>query len=274
MAEIDGGGNQSYYTGDFHGTVQASFTVSGQLEDSYDYDVFGSPLEASIETDRRGYVGKPFDPLTGLYNYGYRDYRPELGRFTTVDPIRDGMNWYVYTGNDPVNYIDAWGLATEDGAAPDGSEELYGTSGGGSTPATETTPNQQYLETQQNLLGGDYVWAGNDPAVDGGTDCSGSVLYGIGQMGYNVPDQNANDIHDNLTVDIGGQDNLQAGDLIFYDWDNDERMDHVVTYDGTNRIDPSGDRDNTRDNPGKIVTSPGVGDKGHYRRIDWDNLPR
>ena len=76
---------------------------------------FGSPLEASIETDRRGYVGKPFDPLTGLYNYGYRDYRPELGRFTTVDPIRDGRNRYVYTANDPVNFIDPWGLAAEDG---------------------------------------------------------------------------------------------------------------------------------------------------------------
>ncbi len=40
------------------------------------------------------------------------------GRFATVDPIRDGMNWYVYTGNDPVNHIDPWGLATEDGGIP------------------------------------------------------------------------------------------------------------------------------------------------------------
>ena len=32
----------------------------------------------------------------------------------TVGPIRDGMNWYVYTGNGPVNYVDFWGLATED----------------------------------------------------------------------------------------------------------------------------------------------------------------
>lgn len=51
-------------------------------------------------------------------------------------------------------------------------------------------------------------------------------------------------------------------------------MNHVVTYDGTNRIDPHGDENNKRDNPGKIVISPGVGDNGHYRRIDWDNLPR
>ena len=48
---------------------------------------------------------------------GYRDYAPMTGRFVTVDLIRDGMNWYVYTRNDPVNHIDPWGLATEDSTA-------------------------------------------------------------------------------------------------------------------------------------------------------------
>ena len=32
----------------------------------------------------------------------------------TVDPIRDGHNWYSYVLNDPVNYIDLWGLETND----------------------------------------------------------------------------------------------------------------------------------------------------------------
>ena len=31
-------------------------------------------------------------------------------RFTTVDPIRDGSNWFTYVNNDPVNYVDLWGL--------------------------------------------------------------------------------------------------------------------------------------------------------------------
>ena len=31
-------------------------------------------------------------------------------RFTTVDPIRDGSNWFAYVNNDPVNYVDLWGL--------------------------------------------------------------------------------------------------------------------------------------------------------------------
>jgi uncharacterized protein RhaS with RHS repeats len=47
--------------------------------------------------------------ITGFY--GYRDYSPALARFTTVDPIRDGTNWFAYVNNDPVNYIDLWGLA-------------------------------------------------------------------------------------------------------------------------------------------------------------------
>jgi RHS repeat-associated protein len=57
-----------------------------------------------------GYTGKPYDSATGLYNYGYRDYKPELARFTTVDPIRDGSNWFAYVNNDPVNWVDPWGL--------------------------------------------------------------------------------------------------------------------------------------------------------------------
>ena len=57
-----------------------------------------------------GYTGKPFDTATSLYNYGFRDYRPQLARFSTVDPIRDGKNWFIYFGNDPVNYVDYDGL--------------------------------------------------------------------------------------------------------------------------------------------------------------------
>lgn len=45
-----------------------------------------------------------------MYNYGYRDYVPQTARFTTIDPIRDGSNWFAYCNNEPVNFLDAWGL--------------------------------------------------------------------------------------------------------------------------------------------------------------------
>ena len=64
-----------------------------------------------------GYLGKQNDPTSRLYNYGYRDYKPQAARFTTVDPIRDGTNWFAYVNNDPVNFVDLWGLSnyTENG---------------------------------------------------------------------------------------------------------------------------------------------------------------
>ncbi len=57
-----------------------------------------------------GFAGKPWDPDTGLSNFGYRDYNPQTGRFTTQDPIRDGTNWYSYAYQNPVNYGDRLGL--------------------------------------------------------------------------------------------------------------------------------------------------------------------
>ena len=91
-------------------------------------NVFGTPITGTYTAGVDfGYLGKPYDTATGLYNYGYRDYNPTAAReflrskilgkrtdrfstFTTVDPIRDGSNWFVYVNNDPVNYVDLWGL--------------------------------------------------------------------------------------------------------------------------------------------------------------------
>ena len=57
------------------------------------------------------------ETATGLYNYGYRDYKPDVVRFTTVDPIRDGTNWFVYCDGDSVNFVDLWGLSASDGGS-------------------------------------------------------------------------------------------------------------------------------------------------------------
>ena len=83
------------------------------------YDIFGSPYQktGSFLADDSldfGYLGKPYNADTELYDYGFRDYSPEIARFTSVDPIRDGRNWYCYVVNDPVNYVDLWGLCGSD----------------------------------------------------------------------------------------------------------------------------------------------------------------
>ncbi|MCL2243647.1 MAG: DUF6531 domain-containing protein [Treponema sp.] len=109
-------GSRSLYLGkDILGSVRSSTAASGALEDRYEYDAFGQPYSGDLSAAMNlGYTGKPYDTATGLYNYGYRDYKPQTARFTTIDPIRDGNNWFVFVNNDPVNWVDLWGLEAND----------------------------------------------------------------------------------------------------------------------------------------------------------------
>jgi RHS repeat-associated protein len=47
---------------------------------------------------------------TGFIYFGARFYDPEVGRFISVDPAEDGANWYAYCYDNPVRFVDPWGL--------------------------------------------------------------------------------------------------------------------------------------------------------------------
>lgn len=66
-----------------------------------------------------------------LYDYGFRDYSPVQMRFTSVDPIRDGLNWYAYVSKDPINLIDPFGLCSESDDPLVGFTLQFGFSGTG-----------------------------------------------------------------------------------------------------------------------------------------------
>ncbi|CCQ90849.1 conserved hypothetical protein [Nitrospina gracilis 3/211] len=64
-----------------------------------------------------GFAGGLYDQDTKLVRFGARDYDPEVGRWTTKDPIRfDGgdVNLYGYAFNDFINSSDASGLYGSD----------------------------------------------------------------------------------------------------------------------------------------------------------------
>lgn len=70
-----------------------------------------------------GYAGGLVDPTTGFVTFGLRDYDPETGRFTTLDPLRfrsGAINLYGYANNDPVSRTDPSGLFTFGGSAYNG----------------------------------------------------------------------------------------------------------------------------------------------------------
>lgn len=62
-----------------------------------------------VEDDPFGYCGEYYDAELDMVYLRNRYYSPEIGRFITEDPIKDGFNWYVYCGNNPIMFVDPIG---------------------------------------------------------------------------------------------------------------------------------------------------------------------
>ena len=84
---------QYYYGSDILGSVKFVIGQGGQELKRIEYDIFGGIYKGNspygLET---GYTGKPYDAVTGLSDYGFRDYSPAHARFITEDPVRDGRS--------------------------------------------------------------------------------------------------------------------------------------------------------------------------------------
>ena len=84
---------------------------------AYRYDPFGTLLAKAKRgaTQPFGFSTKRTDAATGLVYFGYRFYAPHLGRWTSRDPLGEegGVNLYAYVGNNPVNWVDPWGLTID-----------------------------------------------------------------------------------------------------------------------------------------------------------------
>ena len=68
-------------------------------------------IDESTDLNVIGYkfTGKELDTETGLYYYGARYLDPQSSRWLSPDLAGQGINWYGYCGNNPVNYVDPTG---------------------------------------------------------------------------------------------------------------------------------------------------------------------
>jgi len=119
-------GSKEFYSFNIHNDTTKLVNQSGTILKDYSYDAFGNQkTENENDTNPFRYSGEYFDTESGLIYLRARYYDPTIGRFISEDPIKDGLNWYVYCSNNPVMFVDPLGLdpwelfSTKDEAAED-----------------------------------------------------------------------------------------------------------------------------------------------------------
>lgn len=122
LARVDGtGAHQSvrYYHNDLNGLPEQLTEADGHTVWRAQYQVWGNTAEEVreayfIEEQNLRFQGQYLDREIGLHYNTFRFYDPDVGRFTTPDPIglAGGVNIYQYASN-PFSWIDPYGLEPE-----------------------------------------------------------------------------------------------------------------------------------------------------------------
>jgi RHS repeat-associated protein len=104
-------GKKYKFITDHLGSVRMLINIdTGKIEQRMDYDEFGMVLEDTHPGFQPfGFAGGLYDQDTKLVRFGARDYDPEVGRWTSKDPILfngGDTNLYGYVISDPINFID------------------------------------------------------------------------------------------------------------------------------------------------------------------------
>ena len=157
-------GRTYFYHADGLGSIVSLTDQRGAVVQSYDYDSFGNMQRHGGEVKQPyGYTGREWDKELGLYYYRARYYDPVVGRFIGKDPIglRGGINLFAYVGNQPVDWIDPFGL------------EL--------TAAQQALIRAAIQDWSQSQV--PYVYGGSSKE---GADCSGSVSAIYKQSGVDI----------------------------------------------------------------------------------------
>ncbi|WLH77199.1 toxin C-terminal domain-containing protein [Pseudomonas sp. FP2335] len=127
LARVDGTGEQQrvrYYHNDLNGLPEELTETDGGTVWKAQYRVWGNTLEEVreahfLEEQNLRFQGQYLDREIGLHYNTFRFYDPDVGRFTTPDPVGlvGGINLYVYAPN-PFGWVDpkGWSCVHADSA--------------------------------------------------------------------------------------------------------------------------------------------------------------
>ena len=105
-------GNWYYYLADGLGSTMAVVNASGTVQDSYTYDVYGTPTKTGSLGNEFDFAGQQTDG-TGLQYLRARYYDPATGTFLSREPMAAQTVWdgnpIVYGAANPTRFTDPTG---------------------------------------------------------------------------------------------------------------------------------------------------------------------
>lgn len=102
-----------YYLYNGQGDVKFLIDNTGAVAANYTFDAYGNQSQENTVYNPFGYRGEYTDFESGLIYLRARMYDAQTGRFISEDPVQDGLNWYAYCVNNPIMFVDLFGLKPE-----------------------------------------------------------------------------------------------------------------------------------------------------------------
>ncbi|HEJ7077048.1 TPA: RHS domain-containing protein [Serratia marcescens] len=188
--------------------------AAGNLCWSGQYDTFGKLQGQTVAgaAKRQGaqyqqplrYAGQYQDDESGLHYNLFRYYEPEVGRFTTQDPIglRGGLNLYQYAPN-PLMWVDPFGLTVQTLIHYTTEEGLKGILDSGELRASSGPIHARFGD-------GEYLTDIKPEQIGGRTlkEAAGTGKLSLGQVAHNLygDSRKINSITHYVEIDVTGLD--------------------------------------------------------------------
>ena len=223
-----------------HGDVTA-LVSDGAVTKAYDYDAYGVEKNPDPnDTNPFRYCAEYFDQETQNIYLRNRYYNSSNGRFLTEDPAQDGLNWYVYCGNNPVMRIDPSGLYDRWVAVQFALENAYNLNVGGYHFDYDCTDFISKCLEAGGLQQSDWWWMDTGSLIK---DWNGKVYSGKYNPTWSVAKEQFMWIgawYNNVGLDTPlclntdqwiaaaiEEYNIRPGDLLYWDFEGDGEVSHA-----------------------------------------------